>query len=72
MSRETIERKITFDKDNVDWFVAQYPKASLSGICDMLLEKFRSVSEFTPSHYAEVAAKSLKTELETRQKPEIE
>jgi len=67
MARETLERKVVLDKDNVDWFTEQYPRASLSGILDMLLENFRKVSEFTPAHYADVAAKMLAEKVNGRE-----
>ena len=51
------------NEEDVQWFEEHYPKASLSWLCSVLLEKFRLVHTMTPSDYAEIAARELKDEL---------
>lgn len=59
-----VQRNIQINEDDVRWFEQTYPRASLSGILGLLLEKYRSVNTYTPEYYAELAAKELKEELE--------
>lgn len=63
MARDVIRKGIELNKDDVDWFNEQYPKGSLSATLSMLLEKFRAVNSYTPSDYADMAAKALTEEL---------
>lgn len=59
-----IQRNIQLHDEDVRWFENTYPRASLSNILGLLLEKFRSVHTITPAEYAEIAAKELKEDLE--------
>jgi len=60
---DVIRKKIELNKDDVDWFEEQYPKASLGGILSMLLTKFREHNTHTPNDYAAMAAQALSEEV---------
>lgn len=60
-----VQRNVQLNEDDIKWFENTYPKASLSAILGLLLEKYRQVAIITPSDYANIAAKTLHEELET-------
>jgi len=66
VARNVVRRRIEFNQTDVEWFERTYPDGSLSAVVSMLLEKFREVNEFTPVHYANMAAKALTEELSAK------
>jgi|GraSoiStandDraft_4_1057263.scaffolds.fasta_scaffold120446_3 hypothetical protein len=66
MARNVVRKGIELDKDDVRWFNEQYPEGSLSGIISMLFSKFREANTHTPSDYAEIAARTLSEELNSK------
>jgi hypothetical protein len=52
-----IAKKLSLDQNLVEWVENTFPEASVSGIVNLLLEKFKGAVEHTPTEYAEIAAK---------------
>lgn len=53
-----IQRKISLDKDHVEWFEATFPQTSLSGIVNLFLEKLKeNMGEYTPEHFIDMVVK---------------
>lgn len=49
---------------DLDWYVSTYGDARLSWVLSMLLQKFRENHQQTPEYYAQIAALSLKEDIE--------
>lgn len=60
----SIQKNIRLSNANLEKFQQFYPEGSLSWILDILLEEFVNQLVKTPRQYAEIAAKTIKEELE--------
>ena len=59
----TIRFTVDLNREDVNWFRAQYPKASMQGILETLFSTFRQVNETTAKDYIENAAQKLSEEM---------
>lgn len=63
-SKITVRRMVGLNSDDVDWYERTYGEDRLSWVLAMLLQKFREAHQHTPEFYADLAAKTLKEEIE--------
>jgi hypothetical protein len=60
----TVNRHVTLDSDDVNWFNDTYPEGTFGWLFTMLLKEFRKAHTITPQDYAAIGARELKKRLE--------
>ena len=61
---KTVDRHVSIDADDANWFNETYPKGTFGWLFSMLLKEFRRAHTMTPQDYGAIGARELKRKLE--------